>query len=434
MNQNNLEPLPTGKLNYAMKKNSTKTANKIARQLLFLMPMLPLVAGCHQEKAQVYQVSQDQDQTQQMQASATPAANPAASDLPPGHPDISAAGNQPAQSMPGGIVAPDNSAGPVTWTTPTNWTQVPPSEMRVGSFKITDANGKQADVSIVPLPGMAGGDFANVNRWRGQVGLPPAPDDALQNAAETIQAGGQPAELFDMAGANGAGVTNRIVAAIQHRDGTAWFFKMTGDASLVEQQKRVFVDFLKTLSFASGAAQAALPPGHPDIGDMGAQGQQALPPGHPAIGDMNATGAAGPISHEGQPNWTVPTSWQEVPAGQFLIAKFNLTGDGGRTATINVSQSAGEGGGLMPNLNRWRGQLGLPPASTALSVTFDVPGGQGQSVTINGTNVQTSKPAEIQAEVISLADRTYFYKLMGDPTVVDAHKDEFINFVKSAKY
>jgi hypothetical protein len=347
-----------------------------------------------------------------MQASATPAPGPAASGLPPGHPDISS-----MQSMPGGIVAPDTSAGPVTWTTPAGWTQVPPSAMRMGSFKIADAGGKQAEVSIVPLPGMAGGDFANVNRWRGQVGLPPASDDVLQNAAETVQAGGQPAQLFDMAGVNAAnGETNRIVAAIQHRNDTAWFFKMNGDADLVEKQKPVFVDFLKTLSFSSQPAQTA------------------LPPGHPAIGDINSTGSAGPISHEGQPNWTVPAAWQEAPAGSFLVARFNITGNGGETATVNVSQSAGDGGGLMPNFNRWRGQLGLPPAGMALSVTFPVPGGEGQSVTINGTNAETGKPAEIQAAVITLSDRTYFYKLMGDPNAVNAHKEEFMNFVKSAKY
>src|SRR5215469_18393218 len=137
----------------------SKFSVRTAWTLMFLMLLLPGI-GCHREQAQVYQVSQDQDQ--QQQASATPMTNPATSDLPPGHPDISAAGNPSAQSMPGGIVAPDTSAGPVTWTTPAGWTQVPPSEMRVGSFKIIDASGKQADVSIVPLPGMAGGDFANV--------------------------------------------------------------------------------------------------------------------------------------------------------------------------------------------------------------------------------------------------------------------------------
>ena len=84
--------------------------------------------------------------------------------------------------------------------------------MRVASFKVTDANGKQADVSIVPLAGMCGGDFANVNRWRGQVGLPDAPDDELQNAVENVEAGGQPAQLYDVVGKNpDDGASSRIL-------------------------------------------------------------------------------------------------------------------------------------------------------------------------------------------------------------------------------
>lgn len=399
-----------------------KVAAKVPWLLLLLTLLLPGI-GCHKEQVQVYQASQDQPQ--QIAAAAT---NVPASGLPPGHPDGSS-----MQSMPAGMVAPDTSAAQVTWTTPTGWTQVPPSEMRAGSFKITGADGKQADVSIVPLPGMAGGDFANVNRWRGQVGLPAAADDELQSAAENVQAGGQPAQLYDIVGTNpDSGRASRILGVIQHRDDTAWFFKMTGDADLVEQQKSAFTDFLKSLAFSSQQAQA-LPPGHPDIGDMSAQGQQALPPGHPAIGDMTAT-AAGPISHEGQPQWAVPASWQEAPAGSFLIAKFTIPGDNGATATVNVSQSASDGGGLMPNVNRWRGQLGLPPANDALAMTYSFPGGQGQVVSLDGTNVETGRAAEIQAAIITLSDRTYFYKLMGDPNMVSAHKEEFITFVKGAKY
>ena len=144
-----------------------KVAAKAPWSLLLLALLLPGI-GCHKEQVQVYQVSQGQDQPQQV---AAPATNAPASGLLPGHPDVSS-----MQSMPAGMVAPDTSAAQVTWTTPAGWTQVPPSEMRVGSFKITGADGKQADVSIVPLPGMAGGDFANVNRWRGQVGLPAAAD------------------------------------------------------------------------------------------------------------------------------------------------------------------------------------------------------------------------------------------------------------------
>ena len=99
-------------------------------------------------------------------------------------------------------------------------------------------------MSVVPLPGMAGSDTANVNRWRGQVGLPAATADELQKMAETVEAGGQPAKLYDIAGQNsGGGNAKRILGVIQHRNGMTWFFKMTGDADLVEQQKPAFVDF-----------------------------------------------------------------------------------------------------------------------------------------------------------------------------------------------
>ena len=79
--------------------------------------------------------------------------------------------------------------------------------MRVGSFKVAGANGKQADVSIIPLQGIAGTDSANVNRWRGQVGQPQLSDDELQKSAENVEAGGQPAQLYDIAGTDPASPT-----------------------------------------------------------------------------------------------------------------------------------------------------------------------------------------------------------------------------------
>ena len=82
-------------------------------------------------------------------------------------------------------------------------------------------------MTVVPLPGMAGGDTANVNRWRGQVGLPAATADELQKMGEAVQVGDQSATLYDIAGSDNA---KRILGVIQQRSGTTWFFKMTGDA------------------------------------------------------------------------------------------------------------------------------------------------------------------------------------------------------------
>lgn len=221
--------------------------NKRARLLPVLTSLLFLpVAGCHRDEVKVYRVAKDQDQPQTQSAPALPTDSPNPA-LPPGHPDIASV---PGTSLP----ATSESARPqLTWQTPEGWTEVAPGEMRVASFKIQGQNGKLADVSVVPLPGMPGTDGANVNRWRGQVGLPPVSPEELKKSEENVEAAGQPAQLYDIAGQNpGDGEAARILGVIQHRDDAVWFFKMTGDAGLVEQQKPAFIAFLKSVKFVQG--------------------------------------------------------------------------------------------------------------------------------------------------------------------------------------
>ena len=56
----------------------------------------------------------------------------------------------------------------------------------------------------------------------------------LAKLAQPVEIAGQPASLYEQAGTNpGSGEKSRILAAITRRDGTAWFFKMTGDDALV---------------------------------------------------------------------------------------------------------------------------------------------------------------------------------------------------------
>lgn len=105
---------------------------------LVLTPLLlPFVAGCHRDEVKVYRVAKDQDQPQQQTAPALPTDSPNPS-LPPGHPDISSASATP-------LPAASASALPqLTWKTPDGWTEMPPSEMRVASFKATGPDGKSA--------------------------------------------------------------------------------------------------------------------------------------------------------------------------------------------------------------------------------------------------------------------------------------------------
>src|SRR3954468_24443237 len=60
----------------------------------------------------------------------------------------------------------------LVWTAPAHWTVKPATAMRKGSYAIK-GDGGEADLSITAFPGETGGLLANLNRWRGQVSLPP---------------------------------------------------------------------------------------------------------------------------------------------------------------------------------------------------------------------------------------------------------------------
>jgi hypothetical protein len=364
--------------------------------------ILLVAAGCGRNNVKVYHVEN--------------------SDITTSLPPVAAA---MPMSMPGGLPTPDNSGLPrLKYILPDGWKEKPLTQMRVASFEISE-NGKTADVSVIPLGGIAGGDSANVNRWRGQVGLPPLAEPELQKLAEKIEAAGQPADLYDVAGTvPGSGTAERIVAVILHRDDTVWFFKMTGDDALVEKQKPAFAAFLKSVNFDKSAAPAAM--------DMG-----QLPATHPPIDGMNASAPVPAGAAADKPTWTVPADWKEGQLAQFLVAKFVIQGGGDATAAVNVSQLAGDGGGLLANLNRWRAQLGQTPLTEddlAKLPTIDASGTKATLADITGTDARSGKPARLIGVVLPLGGQTWFYKLMGDASVVAQQQDALIKFVQSAIY
>lgn len=126
---------------------------------------------------------------------------------------------------------------------PPGWEEAGGSEMRFGSYVVRGAPGQEAQVSIVPFPGSGGGELENVNRWRGQLGLPETTTDTLDKDAQAVQVAGEPARMFEMSGTVADRKTRTLATALKH-DGVVWFFKMMGDDELVREQKAAFLQFL----------------------------------------------------------------------------------------------------------------------------------------------------------------------------------------------
>jgi len=340
--------------------------------------------------------------------------------LPAGH-SAADGHNHGAAANPHGMRAMPK----VSYTTPEGWQDTGAGEMRVAGFTIAGANGTAAQVAVTPLPGMAGRESLIVNMWRQQVGLSELSEDDTAKELTVVDIGGEPGKMFDMVGKSGTGATIRIVTAMVHRGEMSWFYKLQGDDALVSAQKPNFVTFLKSVKIEEAAATPALPEGHPPIARPGTMAG--------AVTEQRP-----PKPRQGGPTWNAPASWKEIDGGQFLFTKFVIAGEAGLQATVNVSMSAGDGGGLLPNINRWRAQLGEGSWTEAElkknTQEIDVLGGKGIYLELSGTDSSTQKPAMTLGAQVVREGRTWYYKLMGDPALAAKEKDGFIAFVKGVKY
>jgi hypothetical protein len=108
----------------------------------------------------------------------------------------------------------------------------------------------KVDVSVIMLPGPAGGELANVNRWRGQIGLPPVDEAGRTQMRKAIKSKAGEVSLYDFTG-EGAD-KQRMIAGLLLVDGRSWFLKMTGDPDAVGAARADFVKVLESLHMPAG--------------------------------------------------------------------------------------------------------------------------------------------------------------------------------------
>src|SRR5436190_21568190 len=242
-------------------------------------------AGCERDGIQVYRVAKE---TAQPTATAQ-------------------AGAEPSSTMPR-----------LQWTTPKGWEEHAGSAMRVASFTMAGKSGQSAEVSIIPLPTVAGHELDLVNMWRGQVQLPPAYQEEIALQGEAVAIGDNPkGKLFEMVSPQPVGERKtlmRLLVATVDQQGTSWFFKMIGDDALVQEHKLALLEFLKSVKFAAEAEPV-----------------QFAKTSRPVSTNSKQL----PHENSDKPAWVVPPGWQEVSAGQMLAAKFVIAGSDGAKAELN---------------------------------------------------------------------------------------------------
>ena len=287
------------------------------------------------------------------------------------------------------------------------------SPMTTHSF---DATGG-AFVTVIPLPAAVAGTTDIVNLWRQQVGLGEIGPEEAAKAAKAITISGQPGSLYDFTGetpVEGQAKPPRIVTASTTLGQVTWFFKLSGSADAIESQLENFSQFLTGLAFQPGASTIDFQ----SLMQEAQRASQAAPPPPPPSAPAVA-----------KPTWTVPGSWEEKAATSMRLGNFTA---GAGKAEITVMTFPGEVGGLLANVNRWRGQSGLPPVDEAglTEVT--------EQINISGTPATLVEAVGEKTASFSVfhpvGNATWFYKISGPSEAVTPENAAFRAFLESIQF
>ena len=195
--------------------------------IISAISMLALALGCQREEATRYRIPKE---------AAAPAGMPSApTGMPP--PGMGAPGDVPPPPRPTG-------QGALKWTLPKGWTEGEAGNMRFATLN-PPIQGK-VEASVVVLPGAAGGDLSNVNRWRGQIGLGPIDEKTLAAARKAVKSKAGMVSVFDFT-SEGQTKTRMVVGLISTSDGNTWFLKLVGDAAPVGKAEPDFMRIIGSL-------------------------------------------------------------------------------------------------------------------------------------------------------------------------------------------
>lgn len=309
----------------------------------------------------------------------------------------------------------------LTWVLSEGWSEVAESSpMRLATLR-TNRNGATNDVTVTKLAGRAGSLLANVNRWRNQLGLPPIDDAALAETVHPLERGAMPATVVDIEAPETADAPpQRMIACFFEHAGASWFFKITGDKRDVDALESEFMGICRSVHpKPRPAAQGSEPFNGTDMSAPNAE----LPPA------LTAPQSAGPLTFRVPPGWTQDPEPRVARVATILI-------DETPGAEMAISRFAGDVGGELANVNRWRRQLGLPPAATLADESVTNVNIAGHPARLYRFAASSASP-DAQGMIVALmphTNETWFFKLTGRVTDIDANRENLEAFLQSVSF
>lgn len=151
----------------------------------------------------------------------------------------------------------------------------------------------------------------------------------------------------------------------------------------------------------------------------------------------SAHNAASSNAASGEAHWSKPEAWTELAPTSFRKGNYVIKGENNAQAEVTVSSFPGSVGGLLANVNRWRGQAGLSPISEealAQAVSdIEIDGQSGQLVDIL-PDTDEPEAVRIIAAIILHQGQSWFFKMSGPQSIVAPQRKTFMEFVDGVHF
>lgn len=296
--------------------------------------------------------------------------------------------------------------GKPTWKLPEGWKEGGEKPMRLATLLMpTDEKPIEVAVSAATWSGTAESVVANIDRWRGQLKLPPTDAEHVAQDIREAKAGDRTIKIVDLRGRYSGGM-------------------------------------MPPFAGGGGAGMGGRPFAPPSAGTVPG-GAPELPAGHPPI-DANTPPAVKPQVSPQIPKFTAPADWKQLPAGGMQVAAFAIGDAEHRVSVTIIPFSLDAGPSIadpLQNTNMWRGAVGLPPIKkeelTKFTETVEIEGKPAIYVRVMPDADEPSQSQIKEATLAAMAktaDQIWFIKMKGDRGVVSAQENEFKTFLKSLRF
>jgi len=176
-------------------------------------------------------------------------------------------------------------------------------------------------------------------------------------------------------------------------------------------------DSIRVYQAPKDSQASASEPEEPQPPQVQLQAQPSTAPGSGQPGEMTVDGA----------RMTVPAAWEKQPDKAMRIATFRAG-----EAEVIVSRFGAESfAQLLPNVNRWRGQVGLEPIN-------DERDAQSEDVTVGGAKGKLfdmiGPKGRLRVAAVTVGEAVWFFKIQGPKDSVAGQQKTFDEFLRSIRF